>query len=159
MRRKMMKNTVKLLSVVLFSLVFLAACTSVQMKTYVGETKGINAELTYTYQGDEVIKMSQTRTLNYKDLSLSKAEAENVFNPIQKRLDGLTGVDAEVEYKDNEAVLLVDIDYDEADPKKVAKADAFTFLAKGESDVSMKTIEKNLKHSGYKEMKKNEKDD
>ena len=98
--------------------VVLAACGSEETRTFEMEDTGLTSTLTYTYSGDEVTSQTAENVLNYEELGIEKADAEEILNPVAEQYEGLEGIEYSIEYGDEEAVESIEINYEELDYEK-----------------------------------------
>src|SRR5699024_6938420 len=103
------------LLVILSIVCVLSACGSkeVEERVFELEEMGIVTTMTYTYQGDKVLKQKAENIIPYASLGVtSQEEAEEILDPQVEELQGIDGVSEEVEYKEDEALETLEIDYE-----------------------------------------------
>ncbi len=141
---------------VILSIVFLlAACGSkeVEKRVFELEEMGIVTTMTYTYQGDEVLKQKAENIFPYASLGVSsQEEAEEILDPQVEELQGIDGVTEEIEYKEDEALEVLEIDYENLDPEKIEKIPGLNISGNIKNGISMEKSAEALLSQGYEEV-------
>lgn len=133
----------------------LAACGSkeVEERVFELEEMGIVTKMTYTYQGDEVLKQKAENIIPYASLGVtSQEEAEEILDPQVEELQGIDGVSEEVEYKEDEALETLEIDYENLDHDKIEKIPGLNISGNIKNGISMEKSAEALLNQGYEEV-------
>lgn len=143
------------LLVILLIVCVLAACGSkeVEERVFELEEMGIVTKMTYTYQGDEVLKQKAENIIPYASLGVtSQEEAEEILDPQVEELQGIDGVSEEVEYKEDEALETLEIDYENLDHDKIEKIPGLNISGNIKNGISMEKSAEALLNQGYEEV-------
>ena len=132
--------------------VVLAACGSEETRTFEMEDTGLTSTLTYTYSGDEVTSQTAENVMNYEELGLEKADAEEILNPVAEQYEGLEGIEYSIEYGDEEAVESIEINYEELDYEKAQGVEGIQLEGNPEDGVSMEKSAEMVEEQGYTEV-------
>ena len=87
----------------------MTACGSEETRTFEMEETGTKSTITYTYSGDEVSKQTAENIVNYEELGIEKADAEEIIKTVAEQYKDIDGVEYSVEYGDEEAVENIEI--------------------------------------------------
>lgn len=143
------------LLVILSIVCVLAACGSkeVEERVFELEEMGIVTTMTYTYQGDKVLKQKAENIIPYASLGVtSQEEAEEILDPQVEELQGIDGVSEEVEYKEGEALETLEIDYENLDHDKIEKIPGLNISGNIKNGISMEKSAEALLNQGYEEV-------
>ncbi|MBD8006219.1 YehR family lipoprotein [Bacillus norwichensis] len=137
--------------ILLLTLLVFSGCGSKEeTKTFISNQNGIDMELVYTYKGDNVSKQTSNNTIPYSALGVAtKEEAQAVLDPISTKYQGLEGVEQKIEYKENEAVETLSVDFGKLDFDKAKNVPGMDFSGNTNNGVSMKESEKMLLEDGF----------
>ena len=146
-----MKKTLLFLFLSMIAVV-LTACGSEEARTFEMEESGVKSTLTYTYSGDEVISQKSESVVNYEELGMEKADVEEFMKPLAEQYEGIDGLEYNIEYGEEEAVEIIDFNYDELDFEKAIKVDGFYLQGDAEQGVSMEKSAELIQEQGYTEV-------
>ncbi|KNC09921.1 hypothetical protein AC791_15005 [Klebsiella sp. RIT-PI-d] len=152
-----MKVLNKLLSVGVASvLVFsLAGCgDKEETKTFNANINGADIKITYTYEGDKVLKQTSENKINYSTIGAkNKEEAEKILEPLSAKYKDIKGVDEKITYNDTWAEESVTVDMEKVDFKALQNVSGSMVTGDTSKGVSMKQTETMLESAGFKEVK------
>lgn len=120
------------------------------------EQGGVKTTMTYFAEGDTVVKQTTENTLNYESAGFGDREtAEEQVGQLSEQFEGIAGLNHSVEYKKNELVETLTVDYTKADIAEVSQLTGSTFDgdAKNAEKVSLKQSVDALKELGFTEVK------
>lgn len=139
-------------ALVIFSL---AGCgDKEESKTFKANIHGVDISLTYTYQGDKVIKQTALNKINYSTIGAkSKEDAEKVLGVLSAKYQNVTGIEEKVSYQDTYAEETLTVDYSKADPKALQSLLGTLSAGDVSKGVSMKQSQILLEAQGFKEVK------
>lgn len=139
-------------TVLLFSL---AGCgDKEESKTFKANINGVDISLTYTYQGDKVIKQTALNKISYATIGAkSKEDAEKVLGVLSAKYQNITGVEEKLNYQDTYAEETLTVDYSKADPKALQTLLGTLSAGDVSKGVSMKQSQTLLEAQGFKEVK------
>jgi len=147
----------KLLSVGVASvLVFsLAGCgDKEETKTFNANINGADIKITYTYEGDKVLKQTSENKINYSTIGAkNKEEAEKILEPLSAKYKDIKGVDEKITYNDTWAEESVTVDMEKVDFKALQNVSGSMVTGDTSKGVSMKQTETMLESAGFKEVK------
>jgi uncharacterized lipoprotein YehR (DUF1307 family) len=148
-RDKMKKAVVGFIA--LLGIVFLASCGSNQKnKTFTNEQNGVQMELVFNYEGDEVKKQTANNVMPYSSIGVStKEEAQQLLDPIAKQYKAIKGIDYSIDYGDDEATESLTIDYTDLDYEAAKQLPGVSFEGDTSNGISMERTEKMLLDQGY----------
>ena len=86
-------------------MIVLTACGSnEETRTFEMSDQGIESTLVYTHDDDKVISQSTENIINYEELGMDKAQAEEMFGSMAEQYEGLSGVEHSFEFGDETSV-------------------------------------------------------
>ena len=119
--------------------------------TFVNDTQpGIQSTLTYTVDGDNVVKQTAHNVADPEALNNNADDLKNLIEETYKGYKGLKGVTLSVEIKDGKVVQDLEIDLSVASLDELRKALPEEYSGVGKN-VSFKASKKMLTEHGYKE--------
>ena len=119
--------------------------------TFVNDTQpGIQSTLTYTVDGDNVVKQTAHNVADPEALNNTADDLKNLIEETYKGYKGLKGVTLSVEIKDGKVVQDLEIDLSVASLDELRKALPEEYSGVGKN-VSFKASKKMLTEHGYKE--------
>ena len=119
--------------------------------TFVNDSQpGIQSTLTYTVDGDNVVKQTAHNVADPEALNNTADDLKNLIEETYKGYKGLKGVTLSVEIKDGKVVQDLEIDLSVASLDELRKALPEEYSGVGKN-VSFKTSKKRLTEHGYKE--------
>jgi uncharacterized lipoprotein YehR (DUF1307 family) len=130
----------------------MTACGSEETRTFEMEEAGTKSTITYTYSGDEVSKQTAENIVNYEELGIEKADAEEIIKPVAEQYKDIDGVEYSVEYGDEEAVENIEINYEELDYEKAQKTEGIMLQGDPEKGISMEKSAEMIEEQGYTEV-------
>ena len=130
----------------------MTACGSEETRTFEMEETGTKSTITYTYSGDEVSKQTAENIVNYEELGIEKADAEEIIKPVAEQYKDIDGVEYSVEYGDEEAVENIEINYEELDYEKAQKTEGIMLQGDPEKGISMEKSAEMIEEQGYTEV-------
>ena len=130
----------------------MTACGSEETRTFEMEETGTKSTITYTYSGDEVSKQTAENIVNYEELGIEKADAEEIIKTVAEQYKDIDGVEYSVEYGDEEAVENIEINYEELDYEKAQKTDGIMLQGDPEKGISMEKSAEMIEEQGYTEV-------
>jgi len=152
-----MKALNKLLSVAFASalVVSLAGCgDKEETKTFNANINGADIKITYTYEGDKVLKQTSENKINYSTIGAkNKEEAARVLDPLSAKYKNIQGVNEKLDYKDTWAEETVTVDMEKVDFKALQSVSGSMVTGDTSKGVSMKQTQTMLESAGFKEVK------
>ncbi len=152
-----MKASNKFFSVVLASvLVFaLAGCgDKEETKTFKASINGTEISMTYTYEGDKVLKQVAQNKINYSSIGVkTKEDAAKILDPISAKFQNVAGVEEKLTYQDTYAEESVSVDMEKVDFKALQGLMGTMVSGDTSKGISMKQSQAMLEASGFKEVK------
>lgn len=136
-------------------MIVLTACGSnEETRTFEMSDQGIESTLVYTHDDDKVISQSTENIINYEELGMDKAQAEEMFGSMAEQYEGLSGVEHSFEFGDEEATETLTIVYDEVDSEELEGVQGMNFEGEGDPSegVSMERSAEMLEQQGYTEV-------
>ena len=136
-------------------MIVLTACGSnEETGTFEMSDQGIESTLVYTHDDDKVISQSTENIINYEELGMDKAQAEEMFGSMAEQYEGLSGVEHSFEFGDEEATETLTIVYDEVDSEELEGVQGMNFEGEGDPSegVSMERSAEMLEQQGYTEV-------
>lgn len=136
-------------------MIVLTACGSnEETRTFEMSDQGIESTLVYTHDDDKVISQSTENIINYEELGMDKAQAEEMFGSMAEQYEGLSGVEHSFEFGDEEATETLTIVYDEVDSEELEGVQGMNFEGEGDpsAGVSMERSAEMLEQQGYTEV-------
>lgn len=136
-------------------MIVLTACGSnEETRTFEMSDQGIESILVYTHDDDKVISQSTENIINYEELGMDKAQAEEMFGSMAEQYEGLSGVEHSFEFGDEEATETLTIVYDEVDSEELEGVQGMNFEGEGDPSegVSMERSAEMLEQQGYTEV-------
>ena len=134
-------------------MIVLTACgSSEETRTFEMSDQGVESTLVYTHSDDEVISQSTENKLNYEELGIDKAQAEEMFASYSEQYEGLDGVEHSFEFGDDEATENISIVYDEVDPEQLEGVEGMEFEGDPSQGISMERSAEMLLDQGYTEV-------
>ena len=136
-------------------MIVLTACGSnEETRTLEMSDQGIESTLVYTHDDDKVISQSTENIINYEELGMDKAQAEEMFGSMAEQYEGLSGVEHSFEFGDEEATETLTIVYDEVDSEELEGVQGMNFEGEGDPSegVSMERSAEMLEQQGYTEV-------
>ena len=130
----------------------MTACGSEETRTFEMEETGTKSTITYTYSGDEVSKQTAENIVNYEELGIEKADAEEIIKTVAEQYKDIDGVEYSVEYGDEEAVENIEINYEELDYEKAQKTEGIMLQGDPEKGISMEKSAEMIEEQGYTEV-------
>lgn len=125
--------------------------SEVKTVSFVNETRtGFNSTLTYTVDGDKVLKQSGHNVYDPEALDTTAETLKAFVEKTYKGYEGLKGVTHSIEIKDGKVVQHTEIDFTVASLDELKKALPDEYSGIGDS-VSFSASEKMLKDLGYTE--------
>ena len=119
--------------------------------TFVNDSQpGIQSTLTYTVDGDNVVKQTAHNVADPEALNNTADDLKNLIEETYKGYKGLKGVTLSVEIKDGKVVQNLEIDLSVASLDELRKALPEEYSGVGKN-VSFKASKKMLTEHGYKE--------
>ena len=119
--------------------------------TFVNDSQpGIQSTLTYTVDGDNVVKQTAHNVADPEALNNTADDLKNLIEETYKGYKGLKGVTLSVEIKDGKVVQELEIDLSVASLDELRKALPEEYSGVGKN-VSFKASKKMLTEHGYKE--------
>lgn len=119
--------------------------------TFVNDSQpGIQSTLTYTVDGDNVVKQTAHNVADPEALNNNADDLKNLIEETYKGYKGLKGVTLSVEIKDDKVVQDLEIDLSVASLDELRKALPEEYSGVGKN-VSFKASKKMLTEHGYKE--------
>ena len=119
--------------------------------TFVNDSQpGIQSTLTYTVDGDNVVKQTAHNVADPEALNNNADDLKNLIEETYKGYKGLKGVTLSVEIKDGKVVQDLEIDLSVASIDELRKALPEEYSGVGKN-VSFKASKKMLTEHGYKE--------
>ena len=119
--------------------------------TFVNDSQpGIQSTLTYTVDGDNVVKQTAHNVADPEALNNNADDLKNLIEETYKGYKGLKGVTLSVEIKDGKVVQDLEIDLSVASLDELRKALPEEYSGVGKN-VSFKASKKMLTEHGYKE--------
>ena len=114
-------------------MIVLTACGSnEETRTFEMSDQGIESTLVYTHDDDKVISQSTENIINYEELGMDKAQAEEMFGSMAEQYEGLSGVEHSFEFGDEEATETLTIVYDEVDSEELEGVQGMNFEGEGD---------------------------
>ncbi|WP_437887532.1 YehR family lipoprotein [Phytobacter sp. V91] len=152
-----MKALNKFLSVVLASiLVFaLAGCgDKEETKTFKADINGTEISMTYTYQGDKVLRQDSQSKINYASIGVkTKEDAAKILDPLSAKFQNVAGVEEKLTYQDTYAEETVSVDMEKVDFKALQGLMGTMVSGDTSKGISMKQSQTMLESAGFKEVK------
>jgi uncharacterized lipoprotein YehR (DUF1307 family) len=133
-------------------MIMLTACGSEETRTFELSEQGVKSTLVYTHSGDEVISQSTENIINYEELGIDKAQAEEIFEGYSDQYEGLSGVEHSFEFGDDEATENISIVYDEIDAEELEGVEGIDFEGDPSEGISMERSAEMLLDQGYTEV-------
>ena len=136
-------------------MIVLTACGSnEETRTFEMSDQGIESTLVYTHDDDKVISQSTENIINYEELGMDKAQAEEMFGSMAEQYEGLSGVEHSFEFGDEEATETLTIVYDEVDSEELEGVQGMNFEGEGDPSegVSIERSAEMLEQQGYTEV-------
>ncbi len=123
-------------------------------RTFRAEEPGIQATITYYYQGDNVTKQTTENVIDYEAVGLeSKDEAKEMFDPESEQFQGVDGVTHEMIYEDDQATELLEVDYENLDFDEAGNLPGMMFEEGAEEyGISMEQSADMLLEQGFEEI-------
>lgn len=143
-----------LVSALLFSL---SSCGAKETATTL--TNNVNGvDMTYTYfaDGDDVVRQTTKNVMPYSVLGVTTAdEAKQILDPLIEEFQGVTGLEHEMAYGENEVTETLTVDYEKADLSEISELTGSAFsgdTAEG-TKVSLKKSIEMLEAQGFTKSK------
>ena len=133
-------------------MIVLTACGSEETRTFELSDQGVESTLVYTHSDDEVISQSTENIINYEELGIDKAQAEEVFAGYSDQYQDLKGVEHSFEFGDDEATENISIVYSEIDTEELEGVEGIEFEGDPKEDISMERSAEMLLDQGYTEV-------
>ncbi|CAD2070633.1 hypothetical protein GCM10007275_17140 [Jeotgalicoccus coquinae] len=133
-------------------MIALTACGSEETRTFELSEQGVDSTLVYTHKGDEVVSQSTENVLNYEELGIDKAQAEELFGSLAEQYEGLSGVEHSFDFGDEEATESISIIYDEIDAEELQNVEGINFEGDPSEGISMEKSAEMLLDQGYTEV-------
>lgn len=123
-------------------------------RTFKAEEPGIEATITYYYQGDDVKKQTTENVIEYEAVGLeSKDEAKEMFDPESEQFQGVDGVTHEMTYEDDHAIETLEVDYENLDFDEARSLPGMMFEEGAEEyGISMEQSAQMLLNEGFEEI-------
>ncbi len=161
-QRPSIAHVAKAAAVLLLAILALAltACSGSKEATqavFTKEQDGVAMTLTYYAEGDDVVKQSTVNVVDYKEAGIADAdEARDIFEPLIKDFEGVTGLEHKMEYGETEAVETMTVDYTKADLSEIAglTGSSFTGSTDKGAKLSMEGSRQMLLKQGFVEESK-----
>lgn len=134
-------------------MIVLTACgNSEETRTFELSDQGVESTLVYTHSGDEVISQSTENIINYEELGIDKAQAEEIFAGYSDQYQDLAGVEHSFEFGDDEATENISIVYDDIDAEQLEGVEGIEFEGDPSEGISMERSAEMLIDQGYTEV-------
>ncbi|MFD1337253.1 YehR family lipoprotein [Oceanobacillus iheyensis] len=131
----------------------LAACGSEETVTYQAEENGISITLTYTAEGDNVVKQVSESEIEYSALGVTtKEEAEELLAPLVEEYQNINGLTHEIDYQDDKVVEKVTVDYNEADASEIAELEGSMFEGDPTEGISLEKSIELIESQGFEKV-------
>ncbi len=122
---------------------------------FTNSMNGVEMTLTYTHEGDEVIKQTTSNVIEYEAAGLAdKEEAQALLDPMVAQAADVEGYEQSIEYGDTSATEEVSIDYEVVDMSQLNGLPGFEGSANmDDADfVSLEESRKMLEEQGFTEV-------
>ena len=134
-------------------MIVLTACgNNEETRTFELSDQGVQSTLVYTHNGDEVISQSTENIINYEELGIDKAQAEEIFAGYSDQYQDLAGVEHSFEFGDDEATENISIVYEEIDAEQLEGVEGIEFEGDPSEGISMERSAEMLLDQGYTEV-------
>lgn len=134
-------------------MIVLTACgNNEETRTFELSDQGVESTLVYTHSGDEVIRQSTENIINYEELGIDKAQAEEIFAGYSDQYQDLAGVEHSFEFGDDEATENISIVYDDIDAEQLEGVEGIEFEGDPSEGISMERSAEMLIDQGYTEV-------
>ncbi len=134
-------------------MIVLTACgNNEETRTFELNDQGVESTLVYTHSDDEVISQSTENIINYEELGIDKAQAEELFAGYSDQYQDLKGVEHGFEFGDDEATENISIVYDEIDAEELEGVKGIEFEGDPTEGISMERSAEMLLDQGYTEV-------
>lgn len=144
---------------IVFSLIFvMTSCTAkTEVRKFEGNINNMKIENTFTAKDNKIIKQVGKNTLKFIDVNLkNKEDIETIKKEVEaksKEINKLKGVKEEVKFTDEEMIETIEIDYTQADLKKLNELGFIQITDSNATYLAMdKTVQTQL-DAGLKEVK------
>ena len=119
--------------------------------TFVHNSKpGIHSTLTYTVEGDDVVKQEVYNVFDPEILDKSAEEIKELIVKTYKKEEGLKGITQNIEFKDGKVIHSMEVDMTVVNLEEMKKAMPNEYYGIG-NRVSFAASKKKLKEAGYTE--------
>lgn len=148
-----MKKLLGLFSVIILTLVLTACGASDEetTRTFKSEEDGMSSEITFTFKGDKVIKLSSENLIPYDMIGISsKEEAQEIFEFDSEEATGLT---RESIFTDSEYIEKATVNLEEFDKNKSDELYEFFLVLDADNNIDFDKTEADLNEYGFKEEK------
>lgn len=134
-------------------MIVLTACgNNEESRTFELSDQGVQSTLVYTHSDDEVISQSTENIINYEELGIDKAQAEEIFAGYSDQYQDLAGVEHSFEFGDDEATENISIVYEEIDAEQLEGVEGIEFEGDPSEGISMERSAEMLINQGYTEV-------
>ena len=134
-------------------MIVLTACgNNEETRTFELSDQGVQSTLVYTHSDDEVISQSTENIINYEELGIDKAQAEEIFAGYSDQYQDLAGVEHSFEFGDDEATENISIVYEEIDAEQLGGVEGIEFEGDPSEGISMERSAEMLIDQGYTEV-------
>ncbi len=134
-------------------MIVLTACgNNEETRIFELSDQGVESTLVYTHSDDEVISQSTENIINYEELGIDKAQAEEIFAGYSDQYQDLAGVEHSFEFGDDEAAENISIVYEEIDAEQLEGVEGIEFEGDPSEGISMERSAEMLIDQGYTEV-------
>lgn len=135
----------------------LSACSDDEQTetSFTNDQNGVEMTMTYTAEGDAVIKQTTSNVIDYEAAGLGgQEEAEAMFDPMIAEGADVEGYEQSIEYGETSATEEVSIDYKVADLAELSQVPGFEGTANMEEGdfVSLEESREMLESQGFTEV-------
>lgn len=138
--------------VTLLEVIFLVACSPIKTTHLIRDDGSQSNRISFHYQGDKLLKQTQTVTILYDTFDVKADEAKEAFDHLGEAYKNIEGVTLKTDYQDDRVVQTIEVDF----AKVNLKENVDLLLLKPEADgqsVSYKKALKAYKNFGFKDVK------
>ena len=155
--KKMTMKTFVLSFLTIFTLLFLAACSSSPKKAYfqlIDQKTKQDSRITLEYKGDDLLNNETSNVFYYEPIGLTKDTAKERIGGYMQTLENIKGLTNKIEYKDDHLTQKMTMDFSKADISELKSKQLIQTDGDQKANyISYKETVKSLEASGYKEVK------
>lgn len=155
--KKMTIKTFVLSFLTMFTLLFLAACSSSPKKAYfqlIDQKTKQDSRITLEYKGDDLLNNENSNVFYYEPIGLTKDTAKEQIGGYMQTLENIKGLTNKIEYKDDHLTQKMTMDFSKADISELKSKQLIQTDGDQKANyISYKETVKSLEASGYKEVK------